>query len=124
MLENINSTQAKRIEVNIDKFHFFVVEHDHQIYVPTNEGLRLVNINIDWISSLGSKKRNALRKRGFSFQEKLLCYEYEGKPFFSGSYSWRNWLILWGYFAGYRNHTAIRLLRVLCLAEPGIGRYL
>jgi hypothetical protein len=68
--ENVLSTQAKRVEVNIDKFHFFVVEHNHQMYVPTNEGLRLVNVNIDWISSLGSKKRGVRVKTWLLFPRK------------------------------------------------------
>jgi hypothetical protein len=47
------SENAKRIEIDLDRFHFFVVKHEKQFFIPTNEGLRLINVNIDWISALG-----------------------------------------------------------------------
>jgi hypothetical protein len=111
------SENAKRIEINLDRFHFFVVKHEQQFFIPTNEGLRLINVNIDWISALGNRRKRTLERYGFSFKEQLICYEIEGRSFFGGSYSWSDWLRLWSYFASKGNSSAVRLLRVL--AELG-----
>jgi hypothetical protein len=111
------SENAKRIEINLDRFHFFVVKHEKQFFIPTNEGLRLINVNIDWISGLGNRRKRTLERYGFSFKEQLICYEIEGRSFFGGSYSWSDWLRLWSYFASKGNSSAVRLLRVL--AELG-----
>jgi hypothetical protein len=111
------SENAKRIEINLDRFHFFVVKHEKQFFIPTNEGLRLINVNIDWISALGNRRKRTLERYGFSFKEQLICYEIEGRSFFGGSYSWSDWLRLWSYFASKGNSSAVRLLRVL--AELG-----
>ena len=111
------SENAKRIEINLDRFHFFVVKHEKQFFIPTNEGLRLINVHIDWISALGNRRKRTLERYGFSFKEQLICYKIEGRSFFGGSYSWSDWLLLWSYFALRGNTSAVRLLRVL--AELG-----
>jgi hypothetical protein len=94
-----------------------VVKHQNQIFIPTNEGLRLIGVNIDWISELGSKRRVVLKRWGFSFEEKLLCYEIQSDRgnncFFASSYSWSDWVAIWSYFASRRNFRAVRLLKYL-----------
>jgi hypothetical protein len=75
------SENAKRIEIDLDRFHFFVVKHEKQFFIPTNEGLRLINVNIDWISTLGNRRKRSLERYGFSFKEQLICYEIEGGAF-------------------------------------------
>lgn len=109
--------QAQRIEVHINQFHFFVVKHQNQAFIPTNEGLRLIGVNVDWISQLGSKRRAVLKRRGFSFEEKLLCYQIQSDRginwFFASSYSWSDWVAIWSYFASRRNFRAVRLLKYL-----------
>jgi hypothetical protein len=111
------SEKAKRIEIDLENFHFFVVKHDDRFFIPTNEGLRLINVNIDWLVSLGNRRKRTLERFGFTFKEQLICYEIDGKSFFGGSYSWSDWLRLWNYFAIKGNTQAGRLLRVL--AELG-----
>ncbi|HEY9599631.1 MAG TPA: hypothetical protein V6D33_18365 [Cyanophyceae cyanobacterium] len=115
--KNRTDNQAQRIEVHIDQFHFFVVKHQNRIFIPTNEGLRLIGVNIDWISELGSKRRAVLKRWGFSFEEKLLCYQIQSELginwFFASSYSWSDWVSLWSYFASRRNFRAVRLLKYL-----------
>jgi hypothetical protein len=63
------SENAKRIEINLDRFHFFVVNHEKQFFIPSNEGMRLINVNIDWISALGNRRKRTLERDGFSFNE-------------------------------------------------------
>ncbi|HEY9653388.1 MAG TPA: hypothetical protein V6C95_22195 [Coleofasciculaceae cyanobacterium] len=115
--EKRTDNQAKRIEVHVDQYHFFVVKHQNQLFIPTNEGLRLIGVNIDWISELGSKRRAVLKRRGFSFEEKLLCYQIQSDGgnnwFFASSYSLSDWMAIWSYFASRRNFKAVRLLKYL-----------
>jgi hypothetical protein len=126
--ENFLSKSAELIQVEVNKFKFFVLKHENQIFIPTHEGLRLIGVDVSWISAMGEKRKKVLKKRQFSFNEKLICYQtYQTDLnrinfFFAGSYSWSDWLILWSYFASYRNTKAIQVLRYL--AEQGLEHYI
>jgi hypothetical protein len=123
--EKLRDQQAEIIEVKVDRFQFFIFKHENQIFLPTNEGLRVIGVNINWISAMGTKRRRMLRNRGFSFKEKLLCYQIPTRPnnfFFASSYTWLDWLKVWSYFASRGNAKAAQLLRFL--AEPGLEHFI
>jgi hypothetical protein len=123
--EKLRDQQAEIIEVKIGRFQFSIFKHENQIFIPTNEGLRVIGVNINWISAMGPKRKRILQNRGFSFQEKLLCYEIKSRPknfFFASSYTWSDWLRVWSYFASCGNAKAVELLRFL--AEPGLEHFI
>jgi len=123
--EKLRDQQAEIIEVKVDQFEFFIFNHENQIFIPTNEGLRVIGVNINWISAMGPKRKRILENRGFSFQEKLLCYQIPERPknfFFASSYTWSDWLKVWSYFASNGNAKAVQLLRFL--AEPGLEHFI
>jgi len=123
--EKLRDQQAEIIEVKIGRFQFSIFKHENQIFLPTNEGLRVIGVNINWISAMGPKRKRILQNRGFSFQEKLLCYEIKSRPknfFFASSYTWSDWLRVWSYFASCGNAKAVELLRFL--AEPGLEHFI
>jgi hypothetical protein len=85
----------------------------------------VIGVNINWISAMGPKRKRILQNRGFSFQEKLLCYQIPERPnnfFFASSYTWSDWLRVWSYFASCGNAKAVELLRFL--AEPGLEHFI
>jgi hypothetical protein len=123
--EKLLHQQAEIIEVKIDRFEFAIFKHENQIFLPTNVGLRVIGVNINWISEMGPKRKRILQNRGFSFQEKLLCYQMPSHPnnfFFASSYTWSDWLKVWSYFASIGNAKAVQLLQ--SLAEQGLERFI
>jgi hypothetical protein len=116
---------AELVPIEVGKFRLNALSHQNQIYIPTNEGLRIIGVDIRWIASQRkSGRRCPLFRRGFSFQEKLLCYPMgdDGKFFFAGSYTWSDWLIVWEYFAAQGNSKAASILKAL--AEYGLTSFL
>ncbi len=58
--EKLRDQQAEIIEVKVDQFQFFIFNHENQIFIPTNEGLRVIGVNINWISAMGPKRKRIL----------------------------------------------------------------
>ena len=123
--EGFRDKTAELVPIEVGKFRLNALSHQDQIYIPTNEGLRIIGVDIRWITSQSrSGRRCPLTKRGFSFEEKLLCCPIDdsGRFFFAGSYSWSDWLIVWEYFAAHGNRKAASILKAL--AEYGLTSFL
>jgi hypothetical protein len=123
--ESYKELEAEFVPIEIGRFKLNTLKHENTIYIPTNEGLKTIGVNINWIASQRKfGRRCPLFRRGFSFQEKLLCYPMgdDGRFFFAGSYTWSDWLIVWEYFAAQGNSKAASILK--SLAEYGLTLFL
>jgi hypothetical protein len=60
--EKLLHQQAEIIEVKIDRFEFAIFKHENQIFLPTNVGLRVIGVNINWIWGLSSNRAESYAK--------------------------------------------------------------
>ncbi len=125
VLTDVHSAHSELIQIETTKFKFSVIKHGDELLMTSNQGLGLIGVDINWIASLG-KRKQILTKRGFSFKETLVGYQYEfangNKVFFCEAYSWSDWIIIWGYFAPRGNFRAVSLLSIF--AEKSLQHYL
>jgi hypothetical protein len=125
VLSDVHSAHSELIQIETTKFKFSVIKHGDELLMTSNQGLGLIGVDINWIASLG-KRKQILTKRGFSFKETLVGYQYEfangNKVFFCEAYSWSDWIIIWGYFAPRGNFRAVSLLSIF--AEKSLQHYL
>ena len=121
----VDNQEARSILIHFSKFKFHLVTYENEMYVTVNEGLRLIDVDINWLSAAKVYRRyKTLRSQGFSFKEKLFCCQIENseKFLFVTAYPYKDWLRVWSYFAKRGNTKAIAVLRGL--AQYGLEAYL
>ncbi len=125
VLSDVHSAHSELIQIETTKFKFSVIKHGDELLMTSNQGLGMIGVDINWIASLG-KRKQILTKRGFSFKETLVGYQYEfasgNKVFFCEAYSWSDWIIIWSYFAARGNFRAVSLLSIF--AKKSLEHYL
>ena len=125
VLTDVHSAHSELIQIETTKFKFSVIKHGDELLMTSNQGLGVIGVDINWIASL-EKRKQILTKRGFSFKETLVGYQYEfangNKVFFCEAYSWSDWIIIWGYFAPRGNFRAVSLLSIF--ADKSLEHYL
>jgi len=121
----VDNQEAKLIEIHFSKFKFHLVTYQNNMYVTVNEGLRLIGVDVNWLSNTHAYQRyKELRSQGFSFKEKLFCCQIENTSrfLFITAYPYKDWLRVWSYFAKRGNTKAVAVLRGL--AQYGLEAYL